>query len=92
MKTYFTLQCQNWMAAASGGNEQIPLSYEFSVISTDGLSVLYSGSQPTSHPMFLSQGDSADNYTVKFMATVTDVYGSSTDYYFNVSVSLKFCA
>ena len=72
LKTDFNLSCSNWES------DNTPLTYQFQYRLENGLyNVLYRGVNNTIGTSWIPPGNNADNFTVKFNATVTDNFGIS---------------
>ena len=72
LKTDFNLSCSNWES------DNTPLTYQFQYRLENGLyNVLYRGVNNTIRTSWIPPGNNADNFTVKFNATVTDNFGIS---------------
>ena len=72
LETNFSLSCSNWES------DNTPLSYQFQYRLENGLyNVLYHGVNNNISTSWIPPGNNADNFTVKFNATVTDSFGNS---------------
>ena len=81
LRTYFTLSCSGWTSSNT------PLSYQFQVQLSNGLtSVVYHGFN-TSVEALLPSGDSSQNFTLQIDGTVSDSNGASATYK-NLSVQV----
>ncbi|KAL9966015.1 hypothetical protein ACROYT_G024022 [Oculina patagonica] len=82
LTTYFNLTCSDW------SSDSTPLSFYFQYQLENGLySMLYRGVNSTVIS-WLPPGKMSDNYTVRFIVTVTDAYGASAPAV-NLSVQVK---
>ena len=73
LKTDFNLSCTDWES------DSTPLSYQFQYRLDNGLyNVLYHGVNNNISTSWLPPGIDADNFAVKFIATVTDNFGISS--------------
>lgn len=73
LETDINLSCSNWKSESS------PLSYQIQYRLQNGLfSVLYRGVNNIITTSWIPSGNSADNFTVKFIVTVNDKFGVST--------------
>ncbi|KAL9976392.1 hypothetical protein ACROYT_G013690 [Oculina patagonica] len=82
LKTNFNLSCSNWKSGST------PLSYKFQYQLKDSLNgIIYNGLN-SSVISWLPPGNRSDNFTVKFVVTVTDKYGASAPAV-NLSVQVK---
>ena len=72
LKTDFSLSCSDWES------DSTPLFYQFQYRLENGMcNVLYRGFNDNIGTSWIPPGINADNFVVKFIATVTDNFGIS---------------